>query len=227
MHRFQISVVTGFIHIWMACTIADTEHTNYKPLPSANLSTIKCSEKRADDSTSISILFVGNSLTYTNNLPFTVKSIGARHGKLIETEMIAVPNYALEDHWNDGVMQKLICEGSFDFIVVQQGPSSQADGREMLFEYGQRIKDACTSRGTQFAFFMVWPAKINYHTFDSVIKNYSDAASATQSLLCAVGSEFKKLGEKGDYSFYSPDNFHPSEEGTRIAAEIIYRALVK
>ncbi len=156
-----------------------------------------------------------------------VERIGAAKGKDIYSETLAFPNYAIEDHWNDGKMQELICEGNFDFVVIQQGPSSQADGRAMLFDYGQRIKDFCISRGTELAFFMVWPAKSNYLTFGGVITNYTDAATATQSLLCAVGSEFKKFGDQGDFRFYSADNFHPSAEGSQIAAEIIYSALVK
>lgn len=187
---------------------------------------ITCSDKRTDDPI-IRILFIGNSLTYSNNLPKLVGIIGSAKGKTVYSETLALPNYAIEDHWNDGKMQELICEGNFDFVVIQQGPSSQTDGREMLFDYGQRIKDVCISRGTELAFFMVWPAKANYHMFDGVIKNYSDAATATQSLLCAVGSEFKRLGDSGDYRFYSSDNFHPSAEGSQMAAEIIYSTLVK
>ena len=156
-----------------------------------------------------------------------VESIGNAKGKTIYSETLALPNYALEDHWKDGKMQKLICKGDFDFVVMQQGPSSQAEGRDMLVEYGLLIKNICLSRGTRMAFFMVWPAKANYHMFDGVIKNYTDAARETNSLLCAVGTEFKKYGDQGDFRFYSADNFHPSTEGSQIAAEIIYSSLMK
>jgi len=185
-----------------------------------------CDNMRPDDK-SVRILFIGNSLTYTNDLPKLVAQVGSSNGKNVYTEELAYPNYAIEDHWNDGKMQKLICEGDFDFVVIHQGPSSQADGREMLFDYGQRIKNICLSRGSELAFFMVWPAKANYHTFDGVIKNYSDAAEATHSLLCSVGYEFKMYGDRGDYRFYSSDNFHPSLVGSQIAAEIIYSTLIK
>jgi hypothetical protein len=185
-----------------------------------------CGSKRTDDST-IRILFVGNSLTYSNDLPTLITNLGSSKGKSISYETLAFPNYALEDHWNEGKMQKLICEGNFDFVVVQQGPSSQSDGRVMLLEYGRRINDLCTSRGTELAFFMVWPSKSNYHTFAGVIKNYTDAAQETNSWLCAVGTEFKRLGDQGDFRFYSADNFHPSYEGSQLAAEIIYSTLIK
>ncbi len=185
-----------------------------------------CDDRREEDSV-VRILFVGNSLTYSNDLPKLVRDLGNLNGKSVATEMLALPNYALEDHWNDGGLQQLICGSNFDFVVVQQGPSSQADGREMLFDYGQRIKELCLKKETELAFFMVWPAKTNYHMFNGVIKNYTDAAHETNSLLCAVGTEFKQHGDKGDYWFYSADNFHPSQAGSQRAAEIIYSTLLK
>lgn len=173
-----------------------------------------------------SILFVGNSLTYFNDLPKMVARAGLNRGITIKTEMIAHPNYALEDHWNDGYMQTLIARNKYDFVVVQQGPSSQADGRIMLLDYGARIKNICVPQNTQLAFFMVWPAFSNFHTFDGVINNYTAAAAATNSLLCPVGKLWKEhFLSTGDYSYYGPDMFHPSQAGTEHAAMVIFETL--
>lgn len=174
------------------------------------------------------ILFVGNSLTYTNDLPGIVTNIGKSRGVEIVTEMLAYPNYALEDHWNDGRLQTLIATKKYHFVVVQQGPSSQMDGRIMLLDYGARIKNICTPHNTKLAFFMVWPAQVNFHTFDGVIANYTDAAIATNSLLCPVGKLWKEYFlSSGDYSYYGPDMFHPSQMGTANAAQVIYETLFR
>ena len=172
------------------------------------------------------VLFVGNSLTYTNDLPSLVAGIGARKGVLIEKEMLAFANYALEDHWNEGCIQKLIMSGYYDFVVVQQGPSSQADGRKMLLEYGAFIQELCVQHDTKLAFFMVWPARVNYQTFDGVIRNYTDAALTTGSLLCPAGWAWKQyIDRTGDFSYYGPNDFHPSLSGSQVAAAVIYKAL--
>jgi hypothetical protein len=186
-----------------------------------------CKTKRVDDASIISILFVGNSLTYSNNLPSLVESIGKKNSKSIQTEMLALPNYALEDHWLDGKVHDLICHGNFDFVVVQQGPSSQTQGRGMLLEYGMKLKEVCDSRGSKLAFFMVWPAIANYQTFDGVIANYTEAAKETQSILCPVGAKWKEyIALNNDYSYYSSDGFHPSLKGSEVAADIIYKTLI-
>ncbi|MCW5912928.1 MAG: SGNH/GDSL hydrolase family protein [Cyclobacteriaceae bacterium] len=172
------------------------------------------------------ILFVGNSLTYTNNLPQLVKEAGVKNNVRIQADMLAYPNYALEDHWNDGELQKLIAGGKYDYVIVQQGPSSQADGKAMLLEYGGRIKLLCDKHQAKLAFYMVWPARVNYHTFPGVIANYTLAASETNSVLCPVGEVWKAhFDATGDFSYYGPDGFHPSLAGSQRAAEIIFESL--
>lgn len=103
----------------------------------------------------ISILFVGNSLTYTNNLPELVKNSAKQKGIQVETSMIALPNYAILDHWDDGEVQKQISTVNYDYVIIQQGPSSQAFGREILFEYGAKYKSLCNKNGAKLCYFMV------------------------------------------------------------------------
>lgn len=174
----------------------------------------------------VHILFVGNSLTYTNNLPQLVKQVAAQNGFTVQTEMLAYANYALEDHWNDGELQKLIASNRFDYVIVQQGPSSQADGKAMLLDYGARIKSLCDKHKSQLAFYMVWPARVNYSMFDGVIANYTLAATETNSILCPVGKVWKNYFDTThDFSYYGPDGFHPSVAGSKRAAEVIFESL--
>lgn len=178
------------------------------------------------DKAPVRILFVGNSLTYTNNLPRLVRQVASQNGISVQTEMLAYANYALEDHWNDGKLQKLIASGRFDYVVVQQGPSSQADGKAMLLDYGERIKSLCIKHKVQLAFYMVWPAHVNYHMFDGVIANYTLAASETNSILCPVGQVWKNHFEATqDFSYYGADGFHPSLAGSQRTAEVIFESL--
>ena len=50
----------------------------------------------------VRVLFVGNSLTYTNDLPGMVVALAARSGDTMIQSSVSLPNYSLEDHWNDG-----------------------------------------------------------------------------------------------------------------------------
>ncbi|MEL6557524.1 MAG: SGNH/GDSL hydrolase family protein [Bacteroidota bacterium] len=176
----------------------------------------------------LSILFIGNSLTYANNLPALVKKEAKKRGVKIYTEMVAFANYAIEDHWNDGNVQKLIASKKYQYVILQQGPSSQTPGRNMLIESGKQFSALCAANETKLCYFMVWPALKYYQTFDGVIQNYSDAASINNALLLPVGQYWKRYFDRTkDFSYYSPDRFHPSAKGSRVAAEIIVDHLMK
>lgn len=186
------------------CTVSDTPEQNKK----------------------YSLLFVGNSLTYTNDLPSLVKNYAELKGKDVDVEMLALPNYALVDHLADGVVQSMIHSTKFTHVIVQQGPSSQQEGRTLLLEAASDLKVLCEQNNSTLAFYMVWPAYENYHHFDGVIKNYTDAALLNGALLCPVGKKWKEyIDATGDLSYYGKDNFHPSLKGSEVASKVIFESL--
>lgn len=172
------------------------------------------------------LLFIGNSLTYTNDLPNLVKDYAETQGKSVKVESVAYGNYALIDHWEDGEIQTLIETQTFDYVIVQQGPSSQAFGKALLLEYGGKISELCNENYTNLAFYMVWPSLTYYNTFQGVIDNYSLAATMNNDILCPVGEVWKShFDSTNDFSYYGPDGFHPSLKGSQIAAKVIYESL--
>ncbi|MGB5464420.1 MAG: SGNH/GDSL hydrolase family protein [Aureibaculum sp.] len=172
------------------------------------------------------ILFVGNSLTYINNMPLLVKNKAKLQGIKLNTTILANPNYALIDHWNDGKVQKLISLKKYDFVIVQQGPSSQKEGRQLLLEYAEKFSQLCKNHNSKLVLFMVWPALDSFHTFGSVIKNYREAATKNNSILCPVGKVWKAYIENtNNFDYYSFDNFHPSLKGSQVVADIIVQHL--
>ena len=172
------------------------------------------------------LLFVGNSLTIQNNLPQLVKDRAADLGISVEVTDNSIPGTALEDHWNAGTIQGLISSGFYDYVIVQQGPSSQPYGATTLIAYGALIKELCDASGTELAFFMVWPSIDYFYTFPGVINSYTQAAQQNDAILCPVGSHWLAYIENtDDYSYYGSDGFHPSLQGSTIAAQIIVESL--
>lgn len=172
------------------------------------------------------ILFVGNSLTYFNNLPELVELEAASKDIDLKANSITKGNYAIVDHWADGIVQQEIKSQQYDFVVIQQGPSSQEEGYQMLMDGGKDYANLCEANDTQLAYFMVWPSRQYYYTFDGVIRNYTESAKANNALLCPVGKIWKEhFDVTNDFSYYGPDGFHPSLEGSKVAAEVIVKSL--
>jgi len=101
-------------------------------------------------------------------MPDLLESIGQQNDISITTECICFPNYGLEDHLNDGDVQNRIPSNEYSHLIFQQGPSSQAYGRETLFSFGKQLSNLARNHDVIPAYLMVWPSLAYYNTFDRV-----------------------------------------------------------
>ncbi len=179
-----------------------------------------------DASATLRVLFVGNSLTYENDLPSLVVEIAGMDGVAMSATMIAHGNYALEDHLNDGEVQASLKDNRFDFLVAQQGPSALPESQVLLKELSMQMAELCSRFGTKFALYMVWPALQRDFDRDNCIASYTNAANASGALLCPAGLAWKKAWAiKADLPLYGDDRFHPGVHGSVLAAMVIYASL--
>jgi hypothetical protein len=168
----------------------------------------------------VRVLFIGNSLTAVNDVPALVKKLAAADRRALITAAVAFPNYALEDHLNDRRSLAALAE-RWDFIILQQGPSAMEDSRQLLLRDVKRI--ATKARGAKLVLFMVWPARARIGDFARVDESYALAANEVNGILAPAGRAWRASNELD--AMYGPDGFHPSERGSQLAAETIYRAL--
>ncbi len=68
------------------------------------------------------VLVVGNSLTYTNNLPGLLRALAGtqENGPTISTTTYVLPGADLAWHWRNGTVAKAIDQGSWDALVLQE-----------------------------------------------------------------------------------------------------------
>jgi hypothetical protein len=171
------------------------------------------------------VLFVGNSLTYTNGLPHMLQQLFALAGE--ESPVIgeqAFPDFGLQDHWVTGARER-IAQGVWDVVVLQQGPSA-TEGRPSLLEYSQRFATDIRAAGGEPALYMVWPAASRLFDFAGVSDSYATAADLVDGLLFPAGEAWLAAWRVDpELELYGPDGFHPSLTGTYLAALVIYQQL--
>lgn len=176
----------------------------------------------------LKILYIGNSLTYTNDLPALVEEIGRQDGKKIISKSIALPDYSLEDHWNQGHAQDEIEKGAYDLVILQQGPSALPESQVLLIDHAKRFAKICREHDARMALYMVWPSRSRSFDLNNVILSYAKAAEKTGALLCPVGIAWKNVWQVNPgVSLYGPDGFHPGMDGTVLAAMTIYAAIAE
>ncbi|HEX7831155.1 MAG TPA: SGNH/GDSL hydrolase family protein [Thermoanaerobaculia bacterium] len=167
------------------------------------------------------VLFIGNSLTYANDLPSMVVKLAKAEKRELVTKTLAFPDYSLEDHLNDRRTLAALRE-RWDFIVVQQGPSAMEESRTLLLRDIKRIAEK--ARDAKLVLFMVWPSRARIGDFARVDESYTLAAKSVGGILAPAGREWRASKELD--ALYGPDGFHPSERGSQVAAEVIYRSLM-
>ena len=174
------------------------------------------------------VLFVGNSLTATNDLPAVVASLAASTGRKLEYRTVAFGGYALEDHWAQGDARAALATRSWDVVVMQQGPSALPEGQEHLRLWATRFADEARAAGTRPALLTVWPESYRRGALPAVIASYRRAAQAAGAELLPAGAGWRDAWScDARIPLYGPDGFHPSRLGTYAAALIVYGRLFR
>jgi hypothetical protein len=171
------------------------------------------------------VLFVGNSLTYFNELPEMVQTIAEAVGHSLAVAEVAFPDFSLEDHWNTGV-ESAIQSAAADVVVLQQGPSSLPDNQTYLRVWTDTLSRAIRDAGGRPALFMVWPSRARLDFMPDVRESYSRAAEAVNGIFIPAGQSWMSAWEKDEtLALYNVDQFHPSTLGSAVAALTIFSVL--
>lgn len=172
------------------------------------------------------VLFLGNSLTYANDLPSLVQAVARSAGEEMDVAAIAGGGACLEDHWHSGQALRRIKAGGWHFVVMQQGPSSTPDGREHLRLWTRRLAEPIRAAGARPALYMVWPSSDRLRWFDAVRDNYTQAAEDVDGMLIPAGEAWRAAWRRdGGVAFYSRDGLHPTPAGSYLAALSIFGML--
>lgn len=169
------------------------------------------------------VLFIGNSLTYTNNLPAIVQTIAEAAGHSLSQGAVVAPNVSLEDHWRSGVENTILAVEA-DVVVMQQGPSSLPENQEYLRVWTEMLAPVIREAGGQPALYMVWPEVTRVAAFDAVYQSYQAAATAVNGLFIPAGQAWRHAwNQDPGLRFYGSDGFHPTQLGSAVAALTIFR----
>ncbi|MCW5849387.1 MAG: SGNH/GDSL hydrolase family protein [Anaerolineae bacterium] len=181
-------------------------------------------EPTASGEPPLRLLFIGNSLTYANDLPTLVQQVAVAAGHPVPmVKMVAVGGYSLEDHWADGAARAALDQGGWDVVVLQQGPSALPESRRNLVTWTQQFDPAIRQIGGRTALYMVWPEGYRPAALRDVALSYASAAASVDGLLLPVGEGWRIAWQRDAcLPLYGPDQFHPSLAGSWLAALIIY-----
>lgn len=171
------------------------------------------------------VVFVGNSLTFVNDVPGLVQAMADTDGRSMAHAVMAAGNFSLEDHWYVGTPDH-IRELEPDMVVMQQGPSSLPENQEHLRYWSGQLATVIREAGGEPALYMVWPSAERSAAFPDVRDAYRTAADSAGGLFIPAGQTWVEAWRLDEtLRLYGGDGFHPSYLGALAAAQTIYAVL--
>ena len=190
--------------------------------------TATCATGVADDAPAGAILFVGNSLTYTNDLPGMVRRVAEAAGGGLRVDMAAGPNLAVIDHTNGATDAPRKISGSrWDVVLLQQGPTPAGICRDTLVIAAMRLAPLIRQAGGRPALFLPWTRQSYTGPIDEIAASATSAARAVGGLVIPIGVAWRKaLQADATLPLYGGDGYHPAPAGTLLSALTTYDRIV-
>lgn len=185
------------------------------------------------------ILFVGNSHTYTNDLPGMFFEMAQAGGHGVDVYDLTEGSYTLqrfsdpEDELGEILTDALQSE-PWDFVVLQENTNAAVafNAKKDMYPYARKLDEMIKAAGGQTAFLMTWAPEEGAGAFSremvqgQLAVGYRTIAEELDALLIPGGEVFAKaLEQDEELQLWGEDGQHPSVEGTYLAACTAYALL--
>ena len=177
------------------------------------------------------VLFVGNSITYVNNLPATFQALAAAQGKPVEAAMLVRGGETLSGHLASGLLTKELLSG-FDEVVLQerggdllcvQYSQAMIDGCEKSHEAHRRLVQMAKEAGAEpllLGTYQLGPAAAAIEDKEIALAHELGIRPVTVSRELARDRE-----QRPDAAWLHADGMHPGSELSMLMAIKLYRAV--
>jgi PKD domain len=194
----------------------------------------------------IKALFIGNSYTYSNNLPQLIQSLALVNGDTLQWDANTPGGYTLQMHSNDATTLSKIATGGWDVVILQaqsQEPSfDSAYVVSNVFPFARKldslihVSDSCV----ETVFFMTWgrkngdagncaayPPVCTYAGMQGKLRErYLQMGAQNQATVAPVGCVWREVVNQNQiFDLYQSDQSHPSVYGSYLAACVFYELL--
>lgn len=168
------------------------------------------------------ILLVGNSYTYSNDgvnehLQALINSAMSSWGVVVEA--VTVGGATLQDHLDNPTTCTLIRDGDWDLVILQEQSSRPMVDPQAFYSAATGLNTLIHSVGAQTGFFMTWAWGSNPEMYLPIRDAYSYIGAYLDALVIPAGVAFHNADQSYPHlELYSPDNSHPSLQGTYLVA---------
>ena len=171
---------------------------------------------------SLSVLFIGNSHTYYNDMPQFLKMMAEEDGYDCNVTMLAHPGWFLEQHAAESEVRFNILYGKYDYVVLQEhahpfGPE------EKYHAAAAALNDMIRHAGSIPVIYECWAPKVEPELQAHMNEVHKQVAAEIGALLAPVGENWwTYMKSWPELVMYAADGEHASPAGSEFAAKYIW-----
>lgn len=183
------------------------------------------------------LLIIGNSYTFYNNLPELIQAMADADGYPLKVDSYTAGAMSLRGFLNSpqhaAAPQKLAI-GHYDWVLLQDQSQTPSARPEETIESVRRWSELARAQRTRTMLFLTWAhaaVENGRMTLQTAMQNdtsltYCRAAAETNARVAPVGEAWRRWYRKyPTRPLHQNDLSHPTEEGTYLAACVIYSTL--
>lgn len=186
------------------------------------------------------VMFIGNSLTYVNDLPRLTAALAAAQpdGPLLETSAWVAPGGTLAERWADGHAAAALRDKPWDVVVLQERGGLLACTEDTEERRSRECRSAqqahrgfaaaATAAGAKVLLFATWGPNAQWQQrLDAAIRKLGARLSAAGAVVRVVpiGPKLQAWAARERDAGVFPDGIHPSLPASLVAAAQLYEAI--
>jgi len=196
-----------------------------------------------DDTTRV--LFIGNSHTYTNNVPMLFAGLSLAGGHPVVTGMSAPGGYTLQQHTTNATTLALISQGNWDYVSLQEQslyPVIDYYRFGSFYPSARFLDSLITNLRQETALYMTWGRPGGgqwsigghytidfvdfFHMQDSVSASFGMLADELAAPLVPAGDAWARaLQADSTIILWQADSLHATLTGSYLVACVFYAVL--
>lgn len=171
------------------------------------------------------VLFVGNSLTFHNDLPQTVAALARSGGVTLDVHASTIPGGTLEAAWDAGRAPAMVRAARWWAVVLQEQSVRPLSRPAAMRLAVARFARLAQRRRARVVVYGTWPDRREPETSARLDASFRRAARESGAELALTGPAWMRASRSRGVFLWAQDGVHPTPAGTYLAACVIYRTL--
>ena len=171
----------------------------------------------------IRVLFIGNSLTYYNEMPWMLEQLAASRGIKLQAAYEGIGGADLAQLWRRPRTLQHIRDSRWDWVVLQDQSSAPIYEPGELPESARKFDAAIRAHGARTMLFLTWAQASTPQTQPAITRLYERTGAALHVPVAPVGIVWDRL--RGRMRLFDGSEIHPNVTGTYLVACVFFAAI--